>query len=135
ANGGLITKKDLAAYRAVVRRPVTGSYRGYQIISMPPPSSGGVALIEMLNILENFDLKQKGRYSAQTIHLMIESMRRGFLDRAIFLGDPDFADIPVSKLISKDYAKTLAAGIDPDKASSSVELGKDIVTKPVPAES
>ena len=135
ANGGLITKKDLAAYQAEVRKPVTGSYRGYQIISMPPPSSGGVALIEMLNILENFDLKQKGRYSAQTIHLITEAMRRGFLDRARFLGDPDFTEIPVSKLISKEHAKTLAAGIDLTKASSSVELGKDIVTKIIPAES
>lgn len=135
ANGGLITKKDLAAYQAQVRKPVTGTYRGYQVISMPPPSSGGVALIEMLNILENFDLKQKGRYSAQTIHLITEAMRRGFLDRARFLGDPDFVDIPVSKLISKEHAKMLATGIDLAKASSSVELGKNIVTKIIPGES
>lgn len=135
ANGGLITKKDLAAYQAQVRKPVTGSYRGYEIISMPPPSSGGVALIEMLNILENFDLKQKGRYSAQTIHLITEAMRRGFLDRARFLGDPDFSEIPVSKLTSKEHAKTLASGIDLTKASSSVEMGKDIVTKIIPPES
>ena len=135
ANGGLITKKDLAAYQAQVRKPVIGTYRGYQIISMPPPSSGGVALIEMLNILENFDLKQKGRYSAETIHLITEAMRRGFLDRARSLGDPDFVEIPVSKLTSKEYAKTLATDIDLTKASSSVELGKDIVTKIIPAES
>jgi len=135
ANGGLITKRDLAAYTAKIRKPVTGSYRGYQIISMPPPSSGGVALIEMLNMLENFDLKQNGRYSAATIHLLIEAMRRGFLDRARFLGDPDFASVPVSELLSKTHAKTLAAGIDPAKASSSVELGKDIVTKVLTPES
>lgn len=135
ANGGLITKKDLAEYQAKVRQPVTGSYKGYQIISMPPPSSGGVALIEMLNILENFDLKKNGRYSPQNIHLMIEAMRRGFLDRARFLGDPDFTEIPVSKLISKDYAKTLAADINLEKSTSSIELGKDIVTKIIPTES
>ena len=135
ANGGIITKKDLAEYQAAVRQPVKGSYKGYEIISMPPPSSGGVALIEMLNILENFDLKKKGRYSPQNIHLMIEAMRRGFLDRARFLGDPDFSEIPVSKLISKDYAKTLAADINLEKSSSSIELGKDIVTKIIPTES
>jgi gamma-glutamyltranspeptidase/glutathione hydrolase len=135
ANGGIITKKDLAAYRAKVRQPITGSYKGYQIISMPPPSSGGVALIEMLNILENFDLKKNGRYSPQNLHLMIEAMRRGFLDRARFLGDPDFTEIPVSRLISKDYAKTLAADIKLEKSSSSIELGKDIVTKIIPTES
>lgn len=135
ANGGIITKKDLAAYQAKVRQPVTGNYQGYQIISMPPPSSGGVALIEMLNILENFDLKKNGRYSPQNIHLMIEAMRRSFLDRARFLGDPDFVEIPVSKLISKDYAKTLAGEINLEKSSSSIELGKDIVTKIIPTES
>lgn len=135
ANGGIITKKDLAAYQAKVRQPVIGNYRGYQIISMPPPSSGGVALIEMLNILENFDLKKNGRYSPQNIHLMIEAMRRGFLDRARFLGDPDFSEIPVSKLISKDYAKNLAGEISLEKPSNSIELGKDIVTKIIQRES
>lgn len=135
ANGGIITKKDLAEYQAVVRQPVMGNYRGYQIISMPPPSSGGVAIIQMLNILENFDLKKNGRYSPQNIHLIIEAMRRGFLDRARFLGDPDFSEVPVSKLISKDYAKSLAADIKLNKSSSSIELGKDIVTKVIPTES
>jgi gamma-glutamyltranspeptidase/glutathione hydrolase len=134
-NGGIITKKDLAAYRAQVRQPVRGTFRGYEIISMPPPSSGGVALIQMLNMLENFDLKKQGRYSPQTIHLMTETMRRTFLDRARFLGDPDFSEIPVNRLTSKSYAKTLAAGIDLNKASSSIILGKDIVTKSLPAES
>ncbi len=128
ANGGLITKEDLAAYQAKQRKPVTGSYRGYDIIAMPPPSSGGVALIEMLNILENFDLKQRDRFAPETLHLMIEAMRRAYLDRARFLGDPDFAEIPIAKLLSKNYAKTLAASINPNKASSSVELGNDIVT-------
>jgi len=128
ANGGLITRKDLAAYKAKERKVVTGRFRGYEIISMPPPSSGGTALIEMLNILENFDLKKSGRYSAETLHIMVEAMRRAYLDRARHLGDPDFTKIPVARLTSKDYARGLAANILPDRASSSVELGKDIVT-------
>ena len=135
ANGGLITKADLATYKAKVRNPVYGSYRGYEIISMPPSSSGGVGLIEMLNILENFDLAKLGSNSPEAIHLTIEAMRRAYLDRARFLGDPDFGPVPVARLTSKLYAKGLAAGIDPHKASSSLELGKDIVTIPAHGES
>ncbi len=128
ANGGLITKADLAAYRAKERKPLTGRYRDFELICMPPPSSGGVGLIEMLNVLENFDLKKNGRYAPETLHLMIEAMRRAYLDRARFLGDPDYTRIPVSRLASKEYARKLAASINPARASSSVELGKDIVT-------
>ncbi len=128
ANGGLITKADLAAYEPKERTPVKGTFRGYEIVSMPPPSSGGVALIEMLNMLEAFDLKAKGFNSAEARHFEIEAMRRAYLDRARFLGDPDFVQIPLTKLLSKEYARTLASTIDPAKASSSVELGKDIVT-------
>ena len=128
ANGGIISKEDLAAYEAKERAPIKGTYRGYEIVSMPPPSSGGVALVEMLNILEQFDLKSKGQHSAAALHLEIEAMRRAYLDRARHLGDPDFVDVPVARLTSKAYATTLAAGIDPKKASSSVELGSDIVT-------
>ncbi len=135
AHGGLITKEDLAAYRAVERAPVTGKFRGYEIISMPPPSSGGIGLIEMLNILENFDLKKNGRYAPETLHLMIEAMRRAYLDRARYLGDTDFVKVPISELTSKQYARKLAASIDAAKASSSVELGKDIVTVPASSES
>src|SRR5262245_57645323 len=113
AHGGLISKDDLAAYEAKERTPLKGTYRGFEIISMPPPSSGGVALIEMLNILENFDLKSKGLLTAPALHLQIEAMRRAYLDRARHLGDPDFADIPVARLTSKEYAKTAAATIDP----------------------
>jgi gamma-glutamyltranspeptidase / glutathione hydrolase len=130
ANGGVITKEDLAAYEAKERAPVKGKYRGYEIAAMPPPSSGGVAMIEMLNVLESFDLKAKGFESADARHLEIEAMRRAYLDRARFLGDPDFVQMPIAKLLSKDYARTLAAQIDPDKASSSAELGKDILTAP-----
>lgn len=127
ANGGLITKADLAAYEARERAPVKGTFRGYEIAAMPPPSSGGVALIEMLNMLEAFDLKAKGFASAEAKHLEIEAMRRAYLDRARYLGDPDFVQIPLTKLLSKDYARTLASTIDPDKASRSAELGKDIL--------
>jgi gamma-glutamyltranspeptidase / glutathione hydrolase len=134
ANGGLISKEDLAAYEAKERTPLKGTFRGYEIVSMPPPSSGGVALIEMLNMLEAFDLKAKGFNSAEARHLEIEVMRRGYLDRARFLGDPDFVQIPLTKLLSKDYARTLASSIDPSKASSSAELGRDILTKPVTQE-
>jgi gamma-glutamyltranspeptidase/glutathione hydrolase len=128
ANGGLISREDLAAYRAKERTPVRGIYRGFEILSMPPPSSGGVALIEMLNILEQFDLKSKGLLTAPALHLQIEAMRRAYLDRARHLGDPDFVDVPLARLTSKEYAKTLASSIDLEKASSSVELGRDIVT-------
>lgn len=134
ANGGLISKDDLAAYLAKERTPVRGTYRGHEIVSMPPPSSGGVALIQMLNILENFDLKSKGLLTAPAIHLQVEAMRRAYLDRARHLGDPDFVDVPVARLTSKAYAKTLAETIDLGKASRSVELGKDIVTATQPFE-
>ena len=128
ANGGIMRKADLAAYEAKVRTPVRGTYKGYEIISMPPPSSGGIAMIQMLNMVEGLDLKSKGRYSPETLHIMIESMRRAFLDRARHLGDPDFVQVPVERLTSKEYARTLVQGIDMSRASSSVELGRDIVT-------
>ena len=126
-NGGLITKRDLAAYRARERTPVRGTFKGYEIISMPPPSSGGVAMIEMLNTLSRFDLEGQ-RWSASTLHLLIESMRRAYADRARYLGDPDFVKVPVAKLTSKSHAAQLATTIDRTKASSSLEIGKDIVT-------
>jgi gamma-glutamyltranspeptidase / glutathione hydrolase len=134
AHGGIISKADLAAYKARERAPVRGTYKGYDIVSMPPPSSGGVALIEMLNILEPLDLKSKGLLTAPALHLQIEAMRRAYLDRARHLGDPDVVDVPVARLTSKNYARQVAASIDPGKASSSVELGKDIVTAPTTAE-
>ena len=133
--GGLITKRDLAAYTARERRPVRGTYRGYEIISMPPPSSGGVALIEMLNILERYDLARLGRESAATQHLIIEAQRRAYLDRARFLGDPDFVQVPVTRLTSKAHATTVAASINPSMATRSSEIGKDILTKELPPES
>ena len=128
AHQGLITKEDLAAYRAKVRKPVTGKYRDFEIVSMPPPSSGGVALIEMLNILEPFHLKQKGLLSAPSLHLQVEAMRRAYLDRARSLGDPDFVKVPVAELTSKHHAKRVSSTINLDKASDSIELGRDIVS-------
>jgi gamma-glutamyltranspeptidase/glutathione hydrolase len=135
ANGGLISKEDLAAYKAVERAPVRGTFLGHEIISMPPPSSGGVALIEMLNILEELGIQKTTRGSAQAMHMVTEAMRRAFLDRARFLGDPDFVQVPVQKLTSKAHAKELVKGLSLTKATSSVELGKDIVTVPIPGES
>lgn len=127
-NGGLITKKDLAAYQAKERAPIRGQYHGYDIVTMPPPSSGGVGMIEMFNILSHFDLEKQGRWSPETLHLMIEAMRRAYVDRARYLGDPDFVKMPLAHITSRAYAATLAAHIDRTKATSSVELGKDIVT-------
>ncbi len=118
--GGIITEADLAQYEAKERAPVQGSYRGYDIISMPPPSSGGVAMIEMLNILEGFDLKAAGHNGPQYVHLVAESMRRAFLDRARFLGDPDFGPVPVEKLTSKAYATELRQSISRDHATPSL---------------
>jgi gamma-glutamyltranspeptidase / glutathione hydrolase len=120
--GGLLTAADLAAYEVKEREPIRGTYRGYDIISAPPPSSGGVALVEILNILEGFDLAKFGNRSAESIHLTVEAFRRAFYDRADFMGDPDFAKIPVPQLIDKKYAAAWRATIDPEHASVSKEL-------------
>lgn len=118
--GGIITEEDLLKYEAIERKPVVGKYRGYDIYSMPPPSSGGVTMIEMLNMLENFNLQDLGFNSADYIHVLTEVMRRGYASRAEYLGDPDFnPDMPLDKLLSKSYAKKLAASIDMEKASLS----------------
>jgi gamma-glutamyltranspeptidase/glutathione hydrolase len=120
ANGGLITRDDLKKYVAKERAPLKGTYRGHEIIGMAPPSSGGMAVIQMLNVLEGFDLKANGYGSAQNIHLVTEAMRRAFADRAQHLGDPDFnSGIPLAQLISKDYATQLRKTINPNKASVS----------------
>ncbi|MGH7651519.1 MAG: gamma-glutamyltransferase [Gemmatimonadaceae bacterium] len=117
--GGLITEEDLARYEAKERAPILGKYRGYDIISMPPPSSGGVALVEMLNILEGFDLKAAGHNTPRYVHLVAEAMRRAFVDRARYLGDPDFVQAPLDRLTSKTYAAGLRESILPDRASPS----------------
>ncbi|MEO7458159.1 MAG: gamma-glutamyltransferase [Gemmatimonadaceae bacterium] len=110
-SGGLITEEDLAGYVAKERPAIHGTYRGYDIISMPPPSSGGVAIVEMLNILEGYDLSKMPHDSPQYVHLLVESMRRAFLDRARFMGDPDFTSAPIERLTSKAYAAQLRASI------------------------
>ena len=120
--GGLITANDLAQYEVKEREPIRGTYRGYDLISVPPPSSGGIALVELLNILEGFDLAKLGNRSAQSIHLMVEAFRRAFYDRAEFLGDPDFSKIPVPQLIDKRYAEAWRQSIDPNHATPSADL-------------
>jgi gamma-glutamyltranspeptidase/glutathione hydrolase len=117
--GGHITEEDLARYQAKERAPLRGSYRGYEVISMPPPSSGGVALLEMLNILEGFDLAGMGHNSTAYVHHVTEAMRRAFRDRARFLADRDFAEVPVERLTSKSYAAELRQGIEAQRASPS----------------
>ena len=120
ANNGLITREDLKKYQPKKRETTRGTYRGYEIIGMAPPSSGGIAVTQMLNVLEGYDLKANGYGSAKNLHLIAESMRRAFADRAQFLGDPDFVSgMPVARLISKEYAETLRKTINPDKASKS----------------
>ena len=131
AAGGVMTTDDLKNYRATLRQPVTGSYRGYDIVSMPPPSSGGVHLVEMLNVLELYPLGDLGFGSAAALHLMIETMKRAYADRAEFMGDPDVVDVPVARLTSKSYAAELRASIDPDRARASRDIRAG---QPVPLE-
>ena len=132
AHDGLITAQDLAAYQVVEREPVQGSYRGYRIAAMPPPSSGGVHLVQMLNILEGWELAELGHNSAAYLHRLIESMRRAYADRSRYLGDPDFVSVPVAELTARDYAARLRGAIDLEHAtpSAAVAPGLDL-----PAES
>ena len=119
---GYISKEDLSGYAAVLRKPIRTTFRGNEIFSAPPPSSGGIALTIMLGILEHFDLKSKGRWAPQTVHLIIESMRRAYADRARHLGDSDFIEIP-AHLTTKGYARELAASINLRQATMSEKLG------------
>ncbi len=105
--GGLITKEDLAAYRPVLRKPVCGDYRGFEVCSMPPPSSGGVHIVQILNVLEGYDLASLGHNSAATIHLMAEAMKQAYADRSKYLGDPDFFNVPIKEITSKGYADNI----------------------------
>ena len=125
--GGLITVDDLAHYEVKERSPVRGTYRDYEVISAPPPSSGGTVLIESLNILEGYDLTKLENRSAQSIHFTVEAFRRAFFDRAEFMGDPDFSKIPVAQLIDKKYAAAWRDTIDPERASPSTELKRPAV--------
>jgi gamma-glutamyltranspeptidase/glutathione hydrolase len=143
ARGGLITQEDLKSYRAIRRAPLEIDYRGYKVLAMPPPTSGGVALIEMLNILEGYDLKSLGAGSSSAVHLMVEAMRRAFADRAAHLGDPEFnPNLPLARLVSKAYAAELRSGINlnhagkssPDKFDWSRESGETTHLSVVDAE-
>jgi gamma-glutamyltranspeptidase/glutathione hydrolase len=122
AAGGIMTREDLTRYRAIERPVVRGTYRGYEIASMPPPSSGGIHVIQILNLLEAFDLKASGAGSAATLHLMIEAMKLAYADRAEHLGDPDFVRVPVRGLVSKEYAKKLGASINMDRARRAADI-------------
>ena len=129
AHGGLITVEDLAAYRVVERLPIRGTYRGLEIITMPPPSSGGIALLQMLAMLESRDIAALEPAGAEKIHLFAEVMRRAYSDRAAFLGDPDFTTIPVAGLLNREYLTRRMASFDPAKAT----LSRDIPGGPLPA--
>ncbi|XXD07736.1 gamma-glutamyltransferase [Klebsiella sp. R445] len=125
-NGGLITRADLAGYKAVERTPIAGEYRGYQVFSMPPPSSGGIHIVQILNILENFDMQKYGFGSADAMQVMAEAEKHAYADRSEYLGDPDFVNVPWQALTNKAYAKSIADQIDINKAkpSSQIRPGK-----------
>jgi gamma-glutamyltranspeptidase/glutathione hydrolase len=127
--GGWITEEDLARYRARERAPVVGDYRGVQVISMPPPSSGGVALVEMLEILEGYDLRSLGHNTSRSTHLLAEAMRRAYRDRAVYLADPDHVDVPVHRLTSEAWAAQRRADIRRDRASVSAPADVDMPTE------
>jgi len=120
--GGVITPEDMAAYKPILREPVRGTYRGYEVVSMPPPSSGGVHLIQILNALEGYPIGALGQNSGETIHLMAEAMKLAYADRSEYLGDPDFVDVPVEALTSKDYAAEMRRKISADFATPSVMI-------------
>jgi gamma-glutamyltranspeptidase/glutathione hydrolase len=120
--GGLITAEDMAEYEVKERQPIRGTYKGYEVISAPPPSSGGVTLMETLNILEGYDLSRMGNRSADSIHLTAEAFRRAFYDRAEFLGDPDFSQLPIPQLMDKKYAAAWRSSLDMMRSSASKEL-------------
>ena len=122
-NNGLITLEDLKNYKPKEREPIRGKYRGHEIISMPPPSSGGIVLVQILNMLEDYEINKMGWNSAQKFHILTEAMRRAFADRAEFMGDPDFADVPTKTLIEKTYAKNRFKSLDLNKAGDSSKIG------------
>ncbi|HEX7831372.1 MAG TPA: gamma-glutamyltransferase [Thermoanaerobaculia bacterium] len=132
AGGGIMTLEDLRTYEPTIRKPLRTTYHGYEIFTMPPPSSGGIALIEMLNMLDAYDLESMGWHSSQYVHTVVEVMRRAFADRAQFLGDTDFVKVPIAGLMTRAYADERRKTIDPLRASPSSEAGAG---NPVPYES
>lgn len=128
--GGLVDAESLAAYRAVDRKPVTGTYRGYEVVTMSPPSSGGIHVLQMLNILEHFPVAEFGAGGADSIHLLAEVARLAYADRSEHLGDPDYYDVPVEWLTSKEYGKELAATIDMRQARKSTDVAPGVAPHP-----
>jgi gamma-glutamyltranspeptidase/glutathione hydrolase len=128
AADGMITTDDMANYKSVVREPVSGTYRGYDILSMPPPSSGGTHIIEILNTLEGYPIANMGQNTAGTIHVMAEAMKQAYADRATYLGDADFVDVPVKELTNKQYASNIRAAIDMGKARPASDVKASILT-------
>lgn len=122
ANHGLITSEDLRKYQPIIREPIEGTYRGYKVYSMPPPSSGGVHLIQMLNILEKFSIQSLGHNTASTLHLMVEAMKFAYADRFNFMGDTDFIEVPITRLISKKYADQLSKKMNLMQATPSQKI-------------
>jgi gamma-glutamyltranspeptidase/glutathione hydrolase len=132
--GALITLKDLAEYRVVERKPIIGTFHNYTVISAPPPSSGGIVLVTALNILEGFDLQKLSDRSPESMHLIVEAYRRAFMDRAQYMGDPDYNPMPVAQMISKKYAAAWRASIDPANATPSADLRRPARFLPPPPE-
>jgi gamma-glutamyltranspeptidase/glutathione hydrolase len=130
AGNGLIDMASLAAYKPAVRDAIRTTYRGYEVVTMPPPSSGGVHVLQMLNVLSHFPIAEMGRGSADSIHVLAEVMRRAYADRSEHLGDPDFYDVPLEWLLSEEYATELAASIDMERATPSVEWSSGTPPKP-----
>lgn len=118
-HGGLITLQDLKNYQPVIRKPVIGQYRGYEVYSMPPPSSGGIHVVQLLNILEDYPISEYAHNSAKTIHVMAEAMKRAYADRSRYLGDDDFVQVPLSGLTAKSYARAIRENINPEQATPS----------------
>ncbi|MEO8218501.1 MAG: gamma-glutamyltransferase, partial [Acidobacteriota bacterium] len=124
AHGGIITARDLREYEPTIREPLRGTYRGYEILTMPPPSSGGAVLLEMLNILEHFDLSRTGHNSSQELSLLVPAMKLAYSDRASFMGDTDFVKVPIEGIISKKYGDAQTRRVDPEHATPSEEISK-----------
>jgi gamma-glutamyltranspeptidase/glutathione hydrolase len=133
-HGGLITLDDLRNYKAIERTALHGNYRGFEVITMPPPSSGGIVMLQVLNMLEGYDIRGMQYNSAAKYHVLAEAMLRSFADRAEFMGDPDFAEVPLSTLIDKKYAEKRRSTIQPNKATSSSEIGHGEITGKEPME-
>ncbi|MGV3586888.1 MAG: gamma-glutamyltransferase [Adhaeribacter sp.] len=129
ANGGILQKTDLQAYEAKIRQPIKGNFAGYEILGMPLPSSGGIVVQEMLNVLQYLPLDTAKPYNPQTLHLLIETMRYAFLDRTTYLGDQDFVEVPVSRLLSETHAASIAAKINPECATPSALLTENVLVQ------